>query len=390
MTATYINILPEILDWVIKKVSLHTTDTSVLDLLEKWRSGEKRPTFDKVEKISRKIQIPFGYFFLAKPPKEKIDILEFRTVDSQNLTEPSRNLIDTLDAMKDVQEWMRSYIRDSDADEISFVGRYKDKYDVSAIVSDIRRELGLEEDWFNKYRNREESFVFLRKLIEKKGILVMMNGIVGSNTRRKLNVNEFRAFTLIDKYAPLIFINAADSSSGRIFSLVHELAHIWIGLDSLFNEQKGSFFTVKPAEQLCNAVAAELLVPNDIFIRKWQNMDDDSFIKIKHLAEYFKCSAFVIVRRALDDKYINKAQYNDTVNFLMKEYSSRMIADKQKKKSGGNYYNTMSSRLTHNFLIALDNSIKQGRTQYTEAYRLTNTNRKTYAKLINKIGGVNV
>jgi len=92
-----------------------------------------------------------------------------------------------------------------------------------------------------------------------------MNGIVGNNTSRHLSIEEFRAFTLIDEYAPLIFINSADSKGGKIFSLLHEFIHIGLAQNSLYNASQDDFHVVHPVETFCNGVTAEIIAPYDLF-----------------------------------------------------------------------------------------------------------------------------
>lgn len=100
--------------------------------------------------------------------------------------------------------------------------------DAQSIVDRIRKDLELDTTWYEKCRNSREAFGFIRGQLETCGVIVMMNGVVGKNTHRALDINEFRAFTMVDEWAPLVFINAADSNGARLFSLLHEAAHIWL------------------------------------------------------------------------------------------------------------------------------------------------------------------
>jgi len=387
MAGMNIKIEPSILNWIIQKIQFQDVNSSVTELLFKWQSGEKEPTFNQIEDVSKKANIPFGYFFLTTPPKEECKIIEFRTVDSLELQEPSRNLLDTVDAMIDAQEWMKSFLRDNETDKLPFVGKYNKELNECEIVEDIRRVLNLNESWFTQTASIAESFKYLREKCENAGILVMMSGIVGQNTRRKLSISEFRAFTLIDAYAPLIFINTCDTESGRLFSLLHELAHVWTGTGSFYNDQFGNANNVSFLEKTCNAVAAEILVPHEIFRKKWKEHDIDKYGKIAELAKYFKCSQYVIARKALECSFISEKDYTDFVDKLTEEYK-KWQEQKDKKKSGGDFYKTMGAKMDHRFIRALASSAKEGRTQYTDVYRLTNTNRKTFSRLVNEIGDI--
>lgn len=388
MPGVTVSITPEILNWIIQKVEAQGIGSSVYELLNKWKSGEKEPTFNQVEDMSKKTNIPFGYFFLDKPPVEECKIVEYRTVDSIALQNPSRNLIDVLDMMSDAQEWMSEYLEDNGNEPLIFVGSGKESTDISKIAHSIRRELGLEINWYEASKSSADSFKYLRRCFENRGIMVMMSGTVGSNTRRKLDIDEFRAFTLVDKYAPLIFINTCDSENGRLFSLLHEVSHIWMGQNSFYNERYGSDEKISHLETICNAVAAEILVPNIIFEEKWGEFKNAELEKIGALAKYFNCSKYVITRKALDNGKISNDNYKKIVQLLMKNYQEWRENQKEQKGSGGDYYRTLGSKLDHRFVEALAQSAKAGRTQYTEVYHLTNTNRKTFSRLVNEIGGV--
>jgi len=110
--------------------------------------------------------------------------------------------------------------------------------------------------------------------------------------------------------------------------------------------------------------------------------------KIEALAKFFKCSKYVVTRKACDNGKVDKDKYNEIVKLLVKNYQKWRDEQKDSKGSGGDYYRTLRSKLDHRFVKALEQSAKSGRTQYTEIYRLTNTNRKTFSRLVNEIGGV--
>ncbi|MDL2327960.1 ImmA/IrrE family metallo-endopeptidase [Ruminococcaceae bacterium OttesenSCG-928-A11] len=386
MQIVKVNVAPGIVDWVMRHAPTEKMSEQLLDELAKWKEGAKEPTFNQVESVSRTTQIPLGYFFLQTPPQESLPILEYRTVDSVGTENPSRNLIETIHYTQSVQEWMRDYLVGLGNDKLNYVASQKNNTVVDSIASNIRSTLGLRINWFTSSQNPEESYKIFRKHLETIGVLVLMSGIVGKNTHRPLDINEFRAFTLIDDYAPLIFINGNDSNGGKLFSLIHETAHIWVGVDSFYNDRNGSAESINPVETLCNAVAAELLVPNQLFIEQWARFaeNDDLANIIRKLTAFFKCGTTVIARRAFDNRYINKQQYQA----LADEAVQLFIAyQNSKTQGGGNYYATNAIRLDSRFLIAVDNSVREGKTLYTDAYRLTNTSRKTFSNLVEKVRG---
>ena len=385
MPTVNVNIQPAIISWALSQTSEEKLGTKLVDNIKHWLDGTKSPTFNQIEDFSKKSHIPLGYFFLQTPPIEQISLLEYRTLDSIQLTNPSRNLIDTIHDMEAVQEWMVNYRKEWNYDTISIVGSLKGITDISVIADTIRKDLGLNIEWYKDCGNPSEAFNKVRGLLEECGSVVMMNGIVGKNTHRALDVNEFRAFAMVNEWAPLIFINGADSAGGRLFSLFHELVHLWIGENDLYNDTKYSANGIKPIEVTCNAVAGALMVPKTVFLEKWNNnTNDDIHEKIKELARMFRCSSSVIARRALDNKKIDQNVYNMVIEDAIEAY----IQTKQEKSSGGDYYRVARSKLDGVFVRALCESVNSGRTSFTEAYRLTNTTSKTFSEVASGLGGV--
>lgn len=384
MPAVNVNIQPAIIIWALSQTKEEQLGTKLMNNIEQWLNGTKIPTFNQIEELSRKANIPLGYFFLETPPKEEIHLLEYRTIDSVEFANPSRNLIDTIQEMERVQDWMKEYRQDTGFDVLPIVGSLKGNTDVKVIANAIRNDMELPIDWYNQYSSKNEAFNYIRNLLEQCGVVVMLNGVVGKNTHRTLSIDEFRAFAMTDEWAPLIFINSADSQGAKLFSLFHEVAHVWLGVDDLYNDRRNNS-KIKNIEVICNAVAGELMVPNAAFDKAWkENETQDTLIKISEIAKKFNCGESVIARKALDCSRIKQNIYDEVVENAIEAYKNL----KENKESGGNYYNTMGTRLDGCFVRALCESIQTGRTSYTEAYRLTNTSRKTFSEIAVRLGGV--
>ena len=388
MAGVSVHVKPEIINWILQSIQFENIAGSAIELLRKWQSGEKTPTFNQVEDMSKKTNIPFGYFFLDKPPVEECSIVEYRTIDSAKIEEPSRNLVDTVDLMTDIQEWMVEYVVENGQEELEYVGSAAGETQVLSVAEDIRRKLDIQVDWYSDRQNAGESFRFLKRRIENIHVLIMMSGIVGNNTHRKLNVEEFRAFTLVSKYAPLIFINSCDSDTGKLFSILHELAHVWVGENSFYNVPINSNSANCEVEKFCNAVAAEVLVPTESFLENWKRSHDEILDKVEKIANSFRCSRFVVARKALDHGKISRETYGRIIKELTNQFKEWQESQKENKGTGGDYYRNLASKIDRNFVTALARSASEGRTQYTEIYRLTNTNRKTFGRLLKEIGGV--
>ncbi|MDV0445210.1 hypothetical protein MmiAt1_07670 [Methanimicrococcus sp. At1] len=374
-------IKPEILSWLVNQTYVQKIKPETFERLLDWQNGTKKPTFNQIVDLSNETKLPLGYFFLNHPPAENYPLLEYRTISSKDFEEPSRNLVDTINDMENIQDWMREYLINSGESPLDFVGSQKNNKNAVEVAKSIRNQFNLEMNWFEKSKNAEDSFKRIREAAQKYGILVMKSGIVRSNTHRALDSAEFRAFTLIDEYAPLIFINTNDSVNAQLFSLLHETAHIWYGRDSVFNDHTGNQKQTNSIEVQCNAAASEILVPNDIFLEKWacSNEPSPEYI-ISELSKYFKCGTVVIARKALDSGFIEQSVYNQIFENAVEHYLK--IKQQKKEKAGhASHINTLASYIDNRFLVSLADSVQEGKTQYTDAFKLTHTTYNSFIKV---------
>ncbi|MBT1182012.1 ImmA/IrrE family metallo-endopeptidase [Bifidobacterium sp. CP2] len=388
MTATVdVSLAPEVLDWVLRISPADHHDDPQRRIVQQWKSGERQPNIRDINEVSRKLHIPFSYFFLTQPIDDTPAIFEHRTIGNGPLKTPSRDLVDTVADMSRIQDWARQDQIDNGGEPLPFIGSMTVKSGVVRIADSIRKTLGIEKTWYTQLgtRKAEEAFTLLRERAAQTQIIVMMNGVVGNNTHRKLNPEEFRAFALVDEYAPLIFINRADEpETARLFSLVHEFAHLWLGQDELFNDGTPPRAT-SGLEQACNAVAAEILMPTKEFTAEWHRVTHSGVPveqRIEKMHEIFPASWTSIALRALNSGSISQTEY-ERITDAAQRWATRQTAT---SSPGGNYYNTKLSRFDNRLLDHLVASVAEGRTSYVEAYRLTGTNRRTFPELLKRAG----
>ena len=371
---TEMNVDANMLTWAVSRAGYDLeVFTEKVPNFEKWINGEKKPTVKQLEAFSKKVYLPFGYLFLHEPPIENIPIPFFRTNGSQD-EKVSLNVYDTILLIQQRQDWLRDYLKDNEFENLPFVGKYNGINNVSAIVNDIRETLGLTENWASKLGTWEEAQKHLVETIEDKGIITVFNGVVENNGYRKIPVDECRGFVLVDDIAPFMFINNADSKSAQMFTIVHELAHIWTGHSVGFDFRK-----LQPADDpieiLCDQIAAEFLVPENAFNEKWNNNPN-----IRSTSRYFKVSEIVIARRALDTGKLTKTEFFEFYN----EYINREIGKKESLSSGGNFYATTRKRLSVTFASHINNAVNTGQLLYRDAYKLTSLKGDTFQTFFTK------
>ena len=368
------NINKEIIEWAIIRNGNSLEEFYAQNPnVESWIKGEKNPTVKQLENFTHKVHVPFGYMFLPKPPNETIPLPFFRT-GKKNTNKVSLNVFHTIQIIQDRQNWLTEYLEELNFPDLDFVGKYSIKNSYIEIVNDIRNVLKLELDWASRHNKWEEALDYLTNKIEEAGIIVTYNGIVGSNTHRVIDVNECRGFVLVNNKAPFLFINSADAKAAQMFTIIHELAHVWLGKSAGF-DNANLLPADDPLEILCDKVAAELLVPEIYFLKKWETTQD-----FKYLSRIFKVSPIVIGRRALDLNLINLKYFMDFYN----NYMSYFKTNKDKQSSGGDFYATTKKRISLRFAAFVNNAVKENKLLYRDAYKLTNMKGETYNKFINE------
>jgi Zn-dependent peptidase ImmA (M78 family) len=239
----------------------------------------------------------------------------------------------------------------------------------------MRRALGVSAGWADVHSSWSDALRGLRNRIEAVGIIVVVNGVVGNNNYRKLDPEEFRGFVLTDEYAPLIFVNGADGRAAQMFTLAHELAHLWIGQAAVFNLRD-----MEPApdrtEQFCNAGAAEFLIPKPELRNAWAELGSHAE-RFQLLARRFKVSELVVARRALDVKLITSEAFFSFYNQYSEEERRRSAS-----QSGGNFYATQNSRIGRSFAEAVARAVREGRLLYRDAFDLTGLRGATFDRYI--------
>jgi Zn-dependent peptidase ImmA (M78 family) len=358
-----VDVRPELLRWARERARLDMASLAHrFPRLAEWERGEECPTLKQLEELAKATHTPVGYLFLPRPPIEQVPIPDFRTIGGERDQRPSPDLLDTLYLCQQRQEWYRDFVRSGGEDPLPFVGSADVSSDVVTTAATMRHTLGfgLEE------RRRMPTWeAALRRFIEQAdavGVLVMVNGVVGNNNHRKLDPEEFRGFALADALAPLVFINGADTKAAQMFTLAHELAHIWLGRTAL-SDAGPATAPSHVVEAWCNRVAAELLVPMAV-LRSEYRREADLFAEAGRLARRFKVSSLVTLRRMHDAGGITRAQFWQAYR---KELDDLRALS---QGSGGNFYLTQAARVSKRFARALVASTLEGQTLHRDAFRL--------------------
>jgi Zn-dependent peptidase ImmA (M78 family) len=350
--------------------------------IREWERGESQPTLRQLESLARATLTPLGFFFLEEPPEEQLPIPHLRTLDDKSPSRSSPNLLETVQMMQRRQAWMRELLIEQGQDRLPFVKSARLNESPHAVADSIRRTLRFDEGWAARQTTWTDALRVLRDAMEGAGILVIVNGIVGNNTHRKLDPNEFRGFVLVDDYAPLVFVNGADGKAAQMFTLAHEVAHVFFGSSAAF-DLRDMLPANDPTEQACNRAAAEFLIADRELHRIWPSVESDPE-PFQAIAHHFKVSVLVAARRALDLKLIPKAQFLD----FYRAYQEDKRRAATQRLQGGDFYATQNARVGHRFAEAVIRAVKEGKLLYSEAYRLTGLYGKAFERYASDLEGL--
>lgn len=378
---TRISIAESTFTWALSRVSNPDEIETRFPKLAEWMNGQSQPTLKQLEKFAKATCTPFGALFLSTPPEYRLHIPHFRTLDDKHPHQASPNLIETTYTMERRQSWLREHLIDSGIEPIPFIKSASIEETADKIAEKMRAALGLEIGWAERERTWSDALQLLRTRMDESGVLVVINGIVGNNTHRKLNPEEFRGFVLVDDYAPLVFVNGADWKSAQIFTLAHEMAHLILGSSAAF-DLRGMLPAEDKIEQLCNQAAAEFLVPRLEFEALWPKLPQGEE-RFQAAARHFKVSVIVVARRALDLHLISRDEFfvfYENYNQAQKKHAN------EREAGGGDFHAVQNYRLSKNFAEAVIRAVRQGQLLYREAYQLTGLYGKTFETYASTLG----
>ncbi len=374
---------PTLVSWALDRADVNREKFIVrFPKILDWEEGVTQPTLKQLRLFARAVHVPIGYLFLPEPPQETVPIPDFRTVGNQAVTRPSPNLLDTVYACQARQSWYREYAELEKQPALSFVGSLTTDVPPDVAASKICEFVGFTLEARSSCSNWEDSLRLFVRQADAAGVLVMVNGVVGNNTHRRLNPEEFRGFALSDELAPLIFVNGADAKAAQIFTLAHELAHLWLGDSALSSIGAFPQSCTRQQEIWCNAVAAEMLVPLSSI--QLELKDEEPLSEtLQRLGNIYKVSSLVILRRLLDVGYVDRTIFDKEWKTRLANLQSRARSD---GTGGGDFYKTVFVRSSNRFTRALVASTLEGYTLHRDAFRMLGISKtRTFHMIANEL-----
>ncbi len=364
---------PVMLKWACRRAGVGVealTKRPALKKLPEWVAENEQPTFKQLEDFAKATHTPFGFFFLTEPPDEPVPIPDLRTMRGEQVQRPSAEMLDTIYLCQQRQDWYRQYAQLMSEEPLAFVNSVRVGASVVRSAARIRDSLGLDAPLSTAARTTAEALRLLIERADALGVMVMVSGIVGANTRRRLDPEEFRGFALVDALAPLVFVNGADTKPAQLFTLIHELAHVWSGESGVSDVTAASTPRVE-VERWCNAVAAEALAPIADFKRALRP-SAELWDEVNRLAGVFRVGSLVVLHRMLDAGRLTREEHDRAYGKESARLSALLAAREEsgERGTGGNFYATATYRLSRRFATAVIASTWEGRSTFTEAFRL--------------------
>ena len=363
--STHVAVTQSVLAWALQRADRSYEETvKKFPTFGDWLSGDCLPSLRELEKFASFTHVSLGALIMPEPPDETLPIADMRTRESAAIERPSGNLLDTINRYQLFQDWYHDYAREQGAEKLSFLGSASVQDSPRVIARRVRSLLQLDHVSATGTQQWRHDIV---AALEGVGVLVMRSGVVGASNTRKLSTREFRGFSLYDDIAPLIFVNVADEPfSAQNFTLLHEFAHLLLGHSALSGGDRLLGGTGE--EAWCNRVAACVLLPDEALtaFNEATTVQDYSA-----LARRFGVSAEVVLHRLHGARRIDEERYSELLEAVRADYGG------EKRRSGdGNYYNTLTARLGRSFATAIVTSTLEGRTGFTESFRMIGTHKR--------------
>ena len=378
-------ITPNVLKWaresarITEEVAAAKVSVSI-EKVKEWEEGISQPTIRQAQNLAKAYKRPFALFFLPDIPRDFQPLQDFRKNDSKPLGTASIFIIREI---QQKQAWISEINQENNEGKASFVGRFSITDSPIDVANNILKTLGIN---ITNYKTENPIKEWIDKA-EANGIYISRTSFIHS--RLKLDSEEVQGFAIADSYAPFVFVNSDDWNAPQLFTLVHELAHIWIAETGISNDidiqitNKDKF---NPVELFCNEVAANALIPEDV-IRNLQHNIFSNSTEIFKVAKKLGVSSFAILVRALNLNLISLSTYRKLKNEADAEYKAFLKREedkkeKQKDNTGGpNYFLLQLNRNSRLFTQTVLDAFHGGFIEPTQASNLLNIKVNKFQKL---------
>lgn len=311
---------------------------AAVDRLLALESGDESPSRPLLLKMAKQYRRPLLTFYMSEPPKKGDRGQDFRTLPEEKAG--SDALLDAL--IRDVrarQSMVRDVLKDEDeAEPLPFIGSMTMEDGVPAVLASIWQTISVDAAQFRAASSVEQAFGLLRAGAEAAGIFVLLIGNLGSH-HTALEVEAFRGFALADPIAPFVVINDQDAKPAWAFTLLHELAHLWLGATGVSGAS-----AELAIERFCNDVAGEFLLPKEMLLELGINRQtrfDEARRLINEFADENNLSRSMVAYRLFQAGLIKHADWQGLRTLFRQQWLQQRADSRDRtrdRESGPNYY----------------------------------------------------
>lgn len=358
---------PNILAWARETAGLSLGDAARAlgiasdDRLQALESGNEIPSRAVLLKMANKYRRSLLTFYLDAPPRKGDRGHDFRTL-SPDRSIAADALVDAL--IRDIkarQKLVRTTLEDEEETQsLNFVGSLGVDAGVMKVVSAIQAHIKTPLSEYRNQKSGEEAFGLLRERAEAMGVFVLLMGNLGSH-HTTIPVEVFRGFAIADDIAPFVIINDQDAKTAWSFTLLHELAHLWIGASGV-----SGTWAEMAIEKFCNDVAGEFLLPKDELLElqfdHLSSLNDavaviSQFAASRHVSR--SMVAYKLYRGGSIDWFRWRA-LEGKLQEIWRQEKARRKAREKANESGPSYYVVRRHRLGRALLDFANRSIISG------------------------------
>jgi Zn-dependent peptidase ImmA (M78 family) len=366
------HINPQVLRWAretakitLEQVAQHMKKT--VHQIIAWEEGTDHPTIKQAETLAHYYRRPFAAMFLPRIPSDFQVLRDFR---SNARGEFSTGLVFMMREVQEKQLWARAAFEEAGDPQLTFVGRFDRRVSAETVASDIRRTLAIETKAIG-----ENPLKYWIQRAEAARIFVSLSS--NFHTRMKLDSDEVKGLAIADPFAPFVFLNTDDWENSQLFTLVHELSHIWINqsgvsVDVCIDFREGQPTNIDPVELYCNEVAANALMPSGE-IKERIRAGIASFSQVDALARQFRVSSLAMLYRLGNLSIISRRQlasFRKESDRQFQQYVAKQEAAAQRRPGSPDYYILQLRRNGRAFSQLVMDYYRGGHISGTEASRL--------------------
>ena len=371
-----VDVVPEVLSWLRTSAGWEIEEVAKrlgmsVEVVKDLESGERNPTLKQLHTLSEIYKRPIASFFLSKPKQEKPTPKDYRFLPNKT------NIFDR----KTILAIRRTRSLQNLSKELSLNINYATKTEIKKakltdnselIASEYRKILNLDIEKQRRFRDAYKMLGHLRDVLEDRNILVF---------QFSMPIEDARGFALADETPNIIVINSKDSIEARLFTLMHEFAHIILG-ETVIDLPEESLVVRSNIEAWCNAFSSAFLLPKEVSIDLFNK--NKNFLTgtdtLNALSRKYKVSKAVLLVKMVNLNYISRQEFDSVLaRYAPKEAK---VERKEKQTIGMASDQKCLSEMGNKFVSLVANNFDKEFITYNDALSFLSIKSRNFDKVL--------